>query len=267
MAETTPVFEAKRWVEKAPTGGSKAQVFELRDGRHVIVKFPENPQGERVLANEFLSCALAQALGLAINRALLVSIDGRLLKDPQARGECPSNFTAGIQCGMLRFSGAVGIAEQQLRGAVDNYNDIHGIHVFDALIARGDGRQLLAFPAQPGASSPKRFAAIDYGFAFGGSPVWAVDAFKSLPPPSLPSTDPCTGQAYKDAGLLKTVIESLKRLTHADIGTALNTMHAPRWGVSPEELQALPTILDERRRALIEQYHSTYTKQLEAFDE
>jgi hypothetical protein len=61
-----PVFEAVEWREPAPGGGSQAQVFRLVDGRFVIVKFPENQQGERVLGNEFLSCQLAELLALPV---------------------------------------------------------------------------------------------------------------------------------------------------------------------------------------------------------
>jgi hypothetical protein len=49
--------------------------------RFVIVKFPENPQGEIVLANEFLCCQLAEHFQLPVNQALLVSIRETLVPE------------------------------------------------------------------------------------------------------------------------------------------------------------------------------------------
>jgi len=57
-----PVIEAVEWREAARGGGSQPQVFRLSDGRFAIVKFPENPQGEHVLANDYLCCKLAGIL-------------------------------------------------------------------------------------------------------------------------------------------------------------------------------------------------------------
>jgi hypothetical protein len=94
-----PVIEAVEWREPAPNGGSNGQVFRLSDGNFAIVKFPENDQGEGVLANDFLSCRLAAHFGLPINRAELISIDERLLKLPRQNGQVPVKFSAGIRCG------------------------------------------------------------------------------------------------------------------------------------------------------------------------
>jgi len=265
MTGVTPVFEAKRWVEKAPTGGSQSQVFELRDGRYVVVKFPENQQGERVLANEFLSCALAEALQLPVNRAVLIAVDGRLLRDPQASGDCPPSFTAGIRCGMVRFPNAVGINEQQLSAAVVNHCDIHAIHVFDTFIARGDSRQLLSFQPGQGATSERQFAAIDYGYSFGGSPAWTVDTFRVLASPVLPAMDPCTGKNYTDGDLIEPIILKLRALNAAAMASAFGTLHAPRWSVTEDEISGLQSVLEVRRNALIEQFDKKFKKQLEAF--
>ena len=62
-------------------------MFRLTDGRFAIVKFPENNQGEFVLANEFMCCHLAEMLDLPVNRAVLVSVDERLLRLPRQNGQ------------------------------------------------------------------------------------------------------------------------------------------------------------------------------------
>ena len=100
------VIEAVEWRDEALDGGSQAQVFRLTDGRFAVVKFPENGQGEKVHANEFLSCQLAEMLDLPVNRAVMVSVDERLLRTPRQNGRIPPNFSAGIRCGMIRFANA-----------------------------------------------------------------------------------------------------------------------------------------------------------------
>lgn len=263
MTQTTPVMEAKRWVEKAPAGGSSSQVFELRDGRYSVVKFPENPQGIRVLVNEFICCTLAELLDLPVNRPVLVSVDGRLLSDPKAKGDCPATFTGGISCGLVRYPNAVSIGQDQLSGNVENPDELHAHNVFDVLVARGDGRQLLAYPVDSQASSKKRFAAIDYGFAFGGQPEWTLDSFRSLADPILASVNPYTQREYDHGDLLEPFIGRLRKLTQQQIDAAISTIHPPRWDASAEEIQGLPEILHRRARSLIEQFNARYIKQLE----
>ena len=267
MSEPVPVFEAKRWVEKTSAGGTRSQVFELRDSRYAIVKFPENPQGIRVLVNEFICCSLADMLELPVNRALLVSIDGRLLKDPQSRGECPPEFTGGIRCGLIRYPDAVHIAQDQLGANVENSDEIHALDVFDALVTRGDGRQLLAYPVQPHSNSKKNFAAIDYGYAFGGSPTWTPESFKGFPDPVLPMKNPLTGLDYTDGALLKPMIDKLRSLTQENLCAALTRIHPPRWEVSVDDLQALAEVLNQRRLSLISQFDTCHKKQMEVFNE
>lgn len=263
MSQTTPVIEAKRWIEKATAGGSSAQVFELRDGRYAVVKFPENPQGIRVLVNEFICCTLAELLNLPVNQPVLVSVDGRLLTGPKANGDCPAQFTGGISCGLVRYANAVSIGQDQLPGNTENADELHALNVFDALVARGDGRQLLAYPEDLKTNSKKRFAAIDYGFAFGGQPTWTLDSFQSLADPILASMNPFTQRDYEDSALMAPIISRLRNLTQQEINGAIGSIYPPRWDASMEEIQGLSAILDRRAHSLIQQFDTRYMKQLE----
>src|SRR2546425_7990873 len=127
MPQPISVFEAVEWREPAPGGGSQAQVFRLVDGRFAIVKFPENPQGELVLVNEFLSCQLAEVLDLPINQAIMVSIDERLLRLPRQNQQIPPTFTAGIRCGMIRFEQAQGAQAPQISADCRNSAELHSV--------------------------------------------------------------------------------------------------------------------------------------------
>ena len=47
-------------------GGAQSQLMLGADGGLWVVKFRNNPQGERVLANELIATRIAEALGLPV---------------------------------------------------------------------------------------------------------------------------------------------------------------------------------------------------------
>ncbi|GEM_PF-3704301 len=256
MKTAISVVEAVEWREPAPGGGSDAQVFRLSDGRFVIVKFPENKQGEKVLANEFISCQLAESLSLPVNQSVLVSIDERLLQLPRQNGKVPNNFTAGIRCGMIRFENAEGSQPKDIFDHCTNSLQLHAIAVFEEFVCRQDGRQLLMY-SPPGQSS-KHFAAYDYGFAFGGQPEWSTATLTGLSAASLPLNDPYTLQPYSDGSLLRATIDQLRNFTPQQLSDCLMELHPPRWGVTISDVETLVSVLKGRADALVTQFDQRY---------
>lgn len=261
MSGPIPVFEAVEWREPAPGSGSQAQVFRLSDGSFAVVKFPENQQGELVLANEFLSCQIAEILSMPINRAMMVSIDERLLRLPRQNGQIPATFSAGVRCGMKRFEKAEGIQPADILNHCENSAELHWVAVFEQLVYRQDGRQLLMYPTD--SAEIKRFAAYDYGFAFGGQPQWSAATVGSLAPPSLPATDPFHGKPYQDWSELKIVIDRFRSLTIEHLTNGLMKLHPPRWGATLDDVLALAPVLLARAQTLVKQFDDRYPKQLE----
>ena len=51
---------------RALRGGSQSRLMRASDGNHYVVKFRDNPQGSRILANELLASRLAEQLGLPV---------------------------------------------------------------------------------------------------------------------------------------------------------------------------------------------------------
>ena len=49
---------------KRMRGGAQSHLMRCDDGHYYVVKFRNNPQHERVLANEFLATRLAERVGL-----------------------------------------------------------------------------------------------------------------------------------------------------------------------------------------------------------
>lgn len=266
-----PYIEAVEWMQPAEGGGSRSQVFRLEDGRYALVKFPENPQGQRVLINEFVACRVAELLRLPVNRAVLVDVDDRLLERPKATGSCPAAFSGGVRCGLIRYQGAqpVNAAWDLLRQTV-NADELHGVLILEQLVKRGDGRQLLVYQDRPHGrateQSERRFAAYDYGFAFGGSPNWTLDSLNQLAPPQLPTND-AFNQPYTTGDPQSTTTQRLREMEHDDLQNIVAALAPSHWGLAVEEGERLVEVIEERAWELVRLYDERYRPQLEVFNE
>ena len=63
---------ARRLVRKM-RGGAQAHLIEASDGEFYVVKFRNNPQGRRVLVNEWLGATMLRFLGIACPEPAIIS--------------------------------------------------------------------------------------------------------------------------------------------------------------------------------------------------
>lgn len=85
-------------------GGSQAQLMRASDGAFYVTKFQNNPQGTRILANEFLASRLGSWLGLPMAQVEIIEVSNWLIENtPELRIE-----TAGtsIPCASGRQVGS-----------------------------------------------------------------------------------------------------------------------------------------------------------------
>ena len=61
-------------------GGSQPHLMRCADGNYYVVKFPNNPQGSRILANELLGCRLASLLRLPVAAGRPIFVDETLIQ-------------------------------------------------------------------------------------------------------------------------------------------------------------------------------------------
>jgi hypothetical protein len=119
------------------------------------------------------------------------------------------------------------------------------------------------YPVHINGKPGKRFAAFDYGYAFGGQPKWSETTLATIAKADLPSTDPFTGQPYPNGALLNSMIEQLRTVTVAQIEVVFSALHPPRWGVLESDLTALASTIKLRAQALVTEFDSRYRQQLE----
>ncbi|HKM82497.1 MAG TPA: HipA family kinase [Candidatus Acidoferrum sp.] len=171
-------------------GGAQAHLMRCSDGNYYVVKFQNNPQHLRVLANELLGTRLASRLGLPTTPVAVVEVSRELIQLTEelcmelARSHTPC--AAGLQFGS-RYPGDPRrlalydfLPDERLR-EVANLHDFAGMLVFDKWTCNTNGRQTLFFedkspastaapgdhPRAPGNSPlPYRTLMIDQGFCF-----------------------------------------------------------------------------------------------------
>jgi hypothetical protein len=145
-----------------------------RDGSdYYVVKFQNNPQGARILANELLATRLAARIGLPTPPVAVVEVREELIAYTDdlvmqlGRGRAPCQ--AGLQFGS-RYPGSPAetavydfLPDEQLR-EVENLGDFCGMLVFDKWTCNTNGRQAIFF--RMAGESRYRALMIDNGFCF-----------------------------------------------------------------------------------------------------
>ena len=154
-------------------GGAQGQLMLGADGHAYVVKFQNNPQHMRVLANELLASRLAVAAGLTAPHAELIEVSPWLIDNtPELEidfGRRRERCAPGLQFGS-RFVGGLMpgqvvdyLPEDQLR-ELRNGPEFAGILALDKWTGNANGRQAV-FMRRP---RERRYRAvfIDFGYCF-----------------------------------------------------------------------------------------------------
>ncbi|MGB0034290.1 MAG: HipA family kinase [Candidatus Acidiferrales bacterium] len=154
-------------------GGAQGHLLRCADEGYYVVKFQNNPQGVRILANELLGTRLAARLGLPMPAAAVVEVREELVANTEdlviqlgrGRARCKS----GLQFGS-RYPGSPAeivvndfLPDEQLR-EVTNLSDFCGMLVFDKWTCNTNGRQAIFFRER--GESRYQAQMIDQGFCF-----------------------------------------------------------------------------------------------------
>jgi hypothetical protein len=168
-------------------GGAQAQLMRCDDEAYYIVKFQNNPQHLRILANEMLATRLAARLGLIVPQVDVVEVRPEIIaytpdlviqlglgRTPCAPGK---QFGSQFPGHPARMTVHDFLPDEQL-GAVRNLSDFLGILVFDKWTCNTNGRQAIFF-REPGGhavvagdTTPGYMA---LGYATGGYTAMMID--------------------------------------------------------------------------------------------
>jgi hypothetical protein len=143
------------------------------DGNAYVVKFQNNPQHTRVLANEFLASRLALAAGLTVPQPELVEVSRWLIENtPELEidlGRTRERCRPGLQFGSRYAGGTMPgqvvdyLPEEQI-AEVKNLAEFAGILALDKWTGNANGRQAVFTKRQ----RERRYKAvfIDFGYCF-----------------------------------------------------------------------------------------------------
>jgi hypothetical protein len=117
--------------------------------------------------------------------------------------------------------------------------------VFDELVRRDDKPEILTYERL----SQRYFFAVDYGFAFGGTPYWNTATLPALPDPFLRSDG-----TMRLRTLQAPIIAKLRTLIDADIIHCIEDLGLPRFGLDIPTGTFLANAIGARAAFLVSEY-------------
>ena len=164
-----------RHLAPAEGGSSQAQILADENGNKFYVKFKENAQALKVLANEFVAGEIAKKLTLPYPESFVVELIPELAPIlPPING---NNISVGPHFGSAMVRDVYRMPGRQLISQCSNKSDFPLIILFDLLLYNtdrcNDGNYLIV-------SNPNgfKFFIIDHGHCF--SSTWDVNSINSF---------------------------------------------------------------------------------------
>jgi hypothetical protein len=154
-------------------GGAQAQLMRARDGHFYIVKFQNNPQHLRVLANELLASRLAEHVGLPVPAAEVVDVSPWLIENtPELRVElggtaipCATGLQFGSRYVCDPGEGVIfDYLPESMMARVKNIAAFAGMLVVDKWLGNANGRQAVFW--KKGTERKYSVSFIDHGYCF-----------------------------------------------------------------------------------------------------
>jgi hypothetical protein len=153
-------------------GGAQAHLLRAADGFFYVVKFVNNPQDRRVLANELLAARLAEKLELPVPPVAIVDVPARLIDASpglvmRLAGQvlrCAPGLQFGSRLPARPDMPMFDYLPEPVLDEVANLSDFWGMLVFDKWTCNCNGRQVVFCRA--GTQRALRAFMIDQGFCF-----------------------------------------------------------------------------------------------------
>ena len=236
-------------------GGAQSQLMLGADGGYWVVKFRNNPQGERVLANEFLATRIAEAVGLTVPQSDVIEVSEWLVEhSPEmtvdhGRGD-RRRCEPGLQFGSRFVGGQTPgqvvdyLPESQLR-EIRNLREFLGMLVIDKWTGNCNGRQAV-FERR---ARERRYRAtfIDQGFCFNAG-AWS---FPDTPLRGVYGNN-CVYEGVTGWASFEPWLSRVEAFREESLGTIAEQMPTEWYGGDPGELQRLLEGFAARRKRVRE---------------
>lgn len=245
-------------------GGSQAHLLRTSDGAYYVVKFQNNPQHVRVLANEMFATRLAQWLGLPVPRVEVIEISGWLIANtPELRvqvGATSVPCSSGRQLGSLYCCDpSVSVFDYLPQSALEkvaNIQDFARVLVFDKWTGNSDGRQAI-FSRR---SNRGRYRAtfIDHGYCFNaGEWSFADSPLRGIYP------NPCVYGCVRNWDSFEPALSRAERVDRSDLWRFTREIPEEWYDNDSDALYRIADTLYRRRgliRDLIDEFRHSSRK-------
>ena len=234
-------------------GGSQPFLMGCNDGHTYVVKFRNNPQHVRILANEMLTSHLAVLIGLPVPGRAFVEVSRNLISgNPLLKFQVAAReerCDAGLQFGS-RFPGApsrtlvVDFLPDRLLRRVSNLASIFvGAYVLDKWTCNCDGRQVIFHRDADQSRAEYSATLIDHGFCFNdGEWNFPDSPIRSLYPRRL------VYESVRGLQSFEPYLSRIENIEAADLEDGLRSVPREWCGDDPPQLSRLAERLYSRRR-------------------
>lgn len=253
-----PALTAVQHVRKM-RGGAQSHLMRASDGHYYVVKFQNNPQHLRVLANELLASNLGQRLGLPMPQVAVIDVPDWLIDhSPDLRIElaghtvrCSSGLQFGSRYVTDPLEGQVfDYLPEAMAPEIKNLLDFARVLALDKWTGNHDGRQ--AVFSRNRRAKMYRASFIDHGYCF-NCHEWT---FADLPLHGVYYRN----YVYRDVTgweSFEPVLSRAERMTWFDLCHCADELPRVWYEGDTHGLRRLIEVLYERRsiiRALIEDF-------------
>jgi len=232
-------------------GGAQSHLMRCSDGYFYVVKFQNNPQHIRVLANEMLATRLAEKIGLPVPHSEVVEVSDWLVsstaelqvelgaeREPCRAGQCfGSRYLADPLHGTLQ---AMDYMPEDQYARVQNLHEFAGALCFDKWTCNANGRQAVFLRAPRQRSYRAVF--IDFGYCFNAE-QWD---FPDAPLRGIFSRN-AVYAGVRGWESFEPWLTNLERLTETQVG-AIASLIPPEWYSDWDAMEQLVTQLVRRCR-------------------
>ncbi len=236
-------------------GASQPWLVRCEDGASYVVKFQNNPQHARVLANEMLASRLAQRIGLPVAVPAFVEVPDSLLGGLSHLvfeiGERREPIVPGMHFGS-RFPGipnetlvADFLPDRLLRRVRNLSAAFLGAFVFDKWTCNCDGRQVIFHRPAENGQSAYSVTMIDQGFCFNdGDWTFPDSPLRGLYPRRLVYEKVIGMESFEP------FLQRIENLTSQELEECALGIPADWCEPNPQELPRLMEVLYSRRRSV-----------------
>lgn len=244
------VVEAYRPISPLKNGVTKPYIINC-SGEEYVVKFTQNPEGDRALINEFVCAHIADLLDLPLTKPSLIKVNDEFIQDygDELKQHVTKNIEPGLHFGTKKIQKVFPINTPQILSRANNKDIIPAIILFDHIICNKDrdsngGNLIFDY-------TNNKIIVIDHTHAFDIGPLWNDHQLKLRIGEKITPLE-MSGYVYHKLvpyvnghNPFSTILDKLDSITFDTLTEIMNNI-PQSWNISEDEKEMLKRYLMDR---------------------